>query len=366
MPYPSFRPYLAAALLLCAACASAPPPAPKPAAPAPVQVKAAEPQKFALLCSDKARAAVFDQIGVPSNERPVGVALAGQSVLVLFEPARLLRLTRQGDKVDVEMTVGDSDERWVAFDLDPVDGSIWVVSDRRLPLLHILPGWRRETVRLQKVEGEGGFGRVLAAEDALYLTPTSSDKQVWRVDRKGKVLDTYFPSPAKAPGGPGEVRDLEKFAGVSLLRDPAGHVMVHTEETGKILQADGKGGWSERPDLHWFDHAQGAASTVKGIDVGGKDERWFLAHGPGAIFFWKGRPVFLGPSAIGFGKGGHLSGAQVFYVPDPTGASAKLGEFYEVCKEDFIWGVASNADSYAAIGAKEVFFGDFADAPDLP
>jgi hypothetical protein len=362
MPHKSAWPYFAAALLLSSACATAPAPAP---APAPAKI-ANETRKIKLLCSEKARAARFAALGVPSDERPIDVAVTDKYIWVLFEPARLMRIVRQGDKVDIEMTVGHGDEHWSSFDVDPADGSVWVASDRKLALLHLSPTWSRETIPLKKVEGEGGFGRLLVAEDALYVMPTSAERQVWRVDRKGKVLDTHFPAkmkPAELAGS--EVQELDQFAGVGLLRDAEGHVVVRNLSTGKVLQADGKGGWSERPDIHWFDHAQGAFSTVKGINVGGKDERWFLARGAGQLFFWKGRPVFAGPTAVG-GNGGRGVGAQIFYVPDPTGGSAGLSEFYEVCSEDFIWGITSNATSYAAITSKTVLFGDFADAPDLP
>jgi hypothetical protein len=47
--------------------------------------------------------------------------------------------------------------------------------------------------------------------------------------------------------------------------------------------------------------------------------------------------MFIGPTVVG-GTGGHFSVAQVFYVPDPTGGSASLSEFYDVCREDFILG----------------------------
>src|SRR3954468_23695469 len=117
MPSDRPRPYLVPVLLLFSACATAPtaprPAAPRPVqAPAPVQAAAAEPRKITLLCGDTARIADFAQLGVPSGERPIGVAVTGKSILVLFAPARLMRIVRLGDKIDVEMTIGHGDEQW--------------------------------------------------------------------------------------------------------------------------------------------------------------------------------------------------------------------------------------------------------------
>src|SRR3954447_21503516 len=91
MPSDRTRPYLVPVLLLVSACATAPTAPPRPAqAPAPVQAAASEPRKITLLCGGTARIADFAQLGVPSGERPIGVAVTEKSILVLFAPARLM------------------------------------------------------------------------------------------------------------------------------------------------------------------------------------------------------------------------------------------------------------------------------------
>ncbi len=384
MPHRSSLPYFTAVVLLLSACASAPAPTPSPTpapppppvvAPPPPPVAAPPPapapdsRKISLLCGDKARTAFFDQLGVPSGERPIDVAINDRYIWVLFEPSRLLRLDRHGEKLEVEMTVGHADEHWSAFALDPKDDSIWVTSDQKLAFLH-LSGAGRTVVPLKKVVGEGGFRQLLVTEDALYVRPTVAEKLVWRIDRTGKVLDTAFSAKPPAPSGLGgaDVHEMNQPFQIGLFEDAEGYVLVRVETTGKILQADGKGGWTERTDLHWFDHVGRGGATVKGLAVGSQDERWFLAGGVRDLFFWKGRPVLLGPTAGGarFVKGEPMVGTQVFYLPDATGGKAGLRELFEDCRGGFLHKVAADATGYAAITERAVFFGDFANAPDLP
>jgi hypothetical protein len=359
MPHCRSLACLAAVVLVLSACATAP-------APPPVQAASSAPRKVTLLCGATARAAVFDQIGVPAGERPLDVAVTDKYIWVLFEPSRLLRIVRKGEKVDVEMIVGQGDERWSALAVDPADDSIWVTSPQKLAFLHVSPTWQRKVIPLQKVVGDGGFGELTVAADGLYARPTVAEKLIWRIDRTGKVLDTAFVSkaPPAAGAGPAEIRAFE-YQGVRLLRDGEGHVLVWDGSAGKLFQADGKGGWTERADIHWFDHSPDGP-TVKGIDVGGKEERWFRGGGLGELFYWKGRPVFLGPYA--WAERSTAQGAQVFYVPGdgvgkPTG---DIAEYLEVCQGRFLSKVAANATSYAAITDKAVLFGDLASAPDLP
>jgi hypothetical protein len=373
MPHRSSLSYLATVTLLLSACATAPAPkaasAPK-VAPAPSGIR-----KITLLCGDKARAALFDQLGVPAGERPVDVAVTDKYIWVLFEPARLLRIVRKGEKIDVEMTVGHGDERWSGLAVDPADDSVWVTSDKKLAFVHIFPDWKSKTLPLQKVVGEGGFRELLVADDALYARPTSAEKLIWRIDRTGKVLDTAFDSkePSAASLAVGQVHDYQSLE-VRLLRDGLGHVLVWDAGAGKVFQADGKGGWTERDDIHWFDHDRGRM-TVRGVNIGGKDELWYMAgEGRGQLFYWKGRPVFLGP----YGWGERSASGQIFYVPGggnvatsgdaahPVHPADDVAQYLEVCHGNFLSRVASNATSYAAITDKAVLFGDFVDAPDLP
>src|SRR5262249_25635028 len=145
---------------------------------------------------------------------------------------------------------------------------------------------------------------------------------------------------------------------IRLLRDREGHVLVWDAVARKLFQADGKGAYVERADPHWFDGAGGSASSVRGLDVGSKEERWFLSTGPQELFYWKGRPVFTGPTAMG----GKEQFAQVFYVPGDQG----LREYFETCRGYYVWRVATSASHYAAITQNAVLYGDLVSAPDLP
>jgi len=169
----SFVPFLVLILALPGGCASAPPaPAPAPAAPA---VKGEPPPpRVSLICSEGTKAARFEELGVPREDLPTAVALSGETTYVLFEPGRLMRITFKEGKIQSQMALSKPGEIWSAMDVDPADGSLWLVSERDLALRNIAPDWQTRTVKLQKVEGSGGFSSVLAAPDALYVTPTRS------------------------------------------------------------------------------------------------------------------------------------------------------------------------------------------------
>jgi hypothetical protein len=360
----SLVPVLPVVLAVFAGCASAPA-APTPAAAPAVKAEPAPP-RVSLICHDGTTAARFEEMGVPSGELPRGVVLSGETTYVLFSPGRLMRLTRKDGKFQAQMALSKPGETWAAMDVDPVDGSLWLVSERDLALRNIAPDWKTKTVKLQKVEGDGGFSRVLAAPDALYVTPTIAEKGVWRISRDGKVLGTEFPTAARkadsAEPDLSEPMSTEEllFLPIRLERDEAGRIVAWDPKRQTVHRVDPEGHWApaEEALLTKISFSLPGVSVVKGIDVGGQDEQWYLPSLPRGLFHWKGHPVLLG--AVTSNKLGKSD--TLLLVPKADG----VHEMVETCYGASIVGVAATPERYVAYTWNAIIFGDFAGAPDLP
>jgi len=268
-----FLPAGLAGLILCLGCASAPAPAkPEPAAPS----AAPPPPRVSLICHEGTTAARFTELGVPKGEYPEAAAISGDLTYVLFRPGRLLRIKRKEGKIQAEMALSKPGETWANLDVDPVDGSLWLVSDQDLALRQITPDWKTKTVKLQKVEGSGGFSRILAAPDALYVTPSCAEKGVWRISRDGKVLGTEFPAPPPPnPGAEPVNPDALTCSSVRLERDGAGKILAWDRKRKTLHRTDSEGKWTpvEEVSVQGLDEPFQETSVVKGIDVGGEGER---------------------------------------------------------------------------------------------
>ena len=195
---------LAAALLslfsLLVGCASpsAPPPAPapaaRPAAKPPVKAKAAEPEgpRLSLVCSPEARRIAFPAIGVEPYTSILDVALAPERIWLLVDQSHVIEVERKAEGATFRTIAGSPDARWAALDVDPRDGSLWVVSMERLELIHILPAGKSQVVKIPRLEGEGGFRDVLVDDEAVYVVPTCAEDALWKLDRSGKLLERAF------------------------------------------------------------------------------------------------------------------------------------------------------------------------------
>jgi len=357
---------LSTVLALTAGCASAPAPkaATRPAATAVVEEPA--PPRVTLICHDKAVAARFADLGVTGREQPIGVALGKEAAYVLFRPARLLRVTRKEGKIQAETALGRPGESWTALDVDPLDDSVWVATDQ-LTLLRISPAWKSRSVKIQtKVEGTGSFQRLRVAPDAIYAAPSCAEAAVWRIDRDGKVLGTAFSdSPVKLAGDseplqPGELR----CSFVRLERGASGEVLAWDAQKKTLQQADGQGAWTAADPVHagFFkavEDAQPTMTVAKGMAVGKRDEAWYVTTGfMGDLFWWKGKPAFLGPfTALSAGGANTL-----LLVPRGDG----MREIVESCYGAMIVAIATTPTQYAAVTWDALILGDFATAPDLP
>lgn len=345
-------------LVLLSACATAPAPAPaaarKPARPS-------APPRVSLICNGQAIAARFDDLGVPKGEEPLAVALGKDVAYVLFKPARLLRVTRKEGKVQAEMALGKPEESWTALAVDPLDGAVWLASDH-LSLLRISPEWKSRAVKVQKVQGNGSFQRLVLAPDAIYAAPACAETAVWRIDRDGNVLATAFPAAPPDPAAGGAPMKLEELrcSAVRLERDADGRVLAWDPHRKTLHRSDDKGVWTaSTPGV--FQSVQEALpdeNVVTGVAVGKRDEQWYVKGGPRDLFWWKGRPVFLGP-ITSRSAGGHET---VLLVPQQDG----IREVIESCHGATIRSIATTPTQYAAITWEAIVFGDFATAPDLP
>jgi hypothetical protein len=343
-----------------ASCASAPPAAVPPPASKPVVPEAEKVRTIDLLCAEGARYVSFEKLSVPGRETPVDVALTRSSIWVLF-PQRLLQIARGGEHVDVRMQLAPVGEVWVKLGVDPVDESVWVASQSRPVLFKITPdGQTMSIVKLPKIEGKGGFSGLVVARDAIYAQPTCADAAVWRLDRSGKVLATAFPAPKSAVDEPevlmpGKPR-MDCFS-MRLDRGAEGQLLAWNLKDRKTWQVDGQGVWTPSAS-HLFEHLPGEASalTLRGVaSFSQPSEHWSVDNGVGKLFYWKGKPVFLGRERS-------PSADTVLFLPSDT----SLREALMTCHKAYVREVAIDATGYAAITERFLVLGDLAGAPDLP
>ncbi|HEX6861396.1 MAG TPA: hypothetical protein VF414_01190, partial [Thermoanaerobaculia bacterium] len=124
-----------------------------------------------------------------------------------------------------------------------------------------------------------------------------------------------------------------------------------------VYQADEQGGWSET-DPGFFQGVSIHPSTAKGVDLGSETEQWYVAGRAHSLFYWKGRPAFLGNHA----SGGTLGTATVLILPGKGNPREALDQ----CEGKLILSAATTAERYAAITGEELIFGEMAGAPGLP
>lgn len=328
------KPLLLLSVLFVAACAT---PVPKPVTRPGVD----RVPRVSLFCTPSARTVRFDAMGVPSDELPVSVALDDRYAYVLFT-SRLLRVPLDAATVEPEMTIGRSDDLWVAMDLDPVDGSVWIATDKAV-LRRITPGWESEKL---EVKGEGGFDGIKVGRDAIYASSFCAKDAVWRLDRSGNVLGTAFPiGEIKIPDEPVHPMEL-RCSKVRLERDPEGGLLAWNYKDRTVFRADGQGGWTET-DPGFFQGISIHPSTAKGVDVGTETEQWYVAGRAHSLFYWRGRPVFLGNHA----SGGKRGMATVLILPGK-------GDALDQCGGKMILSAATREERYAAITQEELILGE--------
>lgn len=349
MIHPLRRAALAAVLLALAACSSQPAPRPAPAAPPPG--KAPRILSSSAFCGSTARVVRFSQVGIAHKEQPFEAAVTDRYVWVLVDPARLLRIPRDGE--GFEILDGAPGEVWTAMDADPRDGSIWIAA-RDFGFVHVAPDLAATRVRLQHaVEGKSGFVRLLVGPDALYVQPFCSDRGVWRIGWDGKPLGTAFPEPQSAGGGAADPERID-CSPVRLERAADGRVLARDPER-HVVYALGEGGaWRREPgDLFAGVPRQPQYAYVfNSVDEGSVYRFTPFAE---RLLDWKGRPIFLGhPDAN--------PRSTVFYALGDGRGGARPA----ACSGRSVRNLVTGAGGYAAVLPDFVIFGDLASAPDLP
>ncbi|HET9226403.1 MAG TPA: hypothetical protein VFR31_07030 [Thermoanaerobaculia bacterium] len=190
-------------LAICVALAGCATPAPAPPAarpsPPPHMIKtepkperAAPGPLISLVCDPGVRKISFPSIGIPLHSAPLDIALTEERVWLLVNQQQIVEVGRKPEQATFRTIAAEEGASWDAMAVDPLDGSLWVVSLTRLELIHLIPGGRSQVVRIPKLEGEGGFRDVLVDEEGVYVVPTCAEHALWKVDRKGKVLDRAF------------------------------------------------------------------------------------------------------------------------------------------------------------------------------
>jgi hypothetical protein len=346
-------------VLALASCSSAPRPAPAPAA----AVEEAPPPSINLLCHEGARAVRFDKMGVPVEERAADVALTRGSAWVLFTQGRLVQLSRGGDTLSVKTQMLPGGKRWNRLAVDPVDDSLWAVSQDLFDLYRISPQGQVSVIKLQrKIEGTGGFYNLVVGREAIYAQPICADTAVWRIDRAGKVLGTAFEASEQTEA----VRTTEGAearrgcANVFLEKDAEGHILVWDEVQKATQQVDEEGNWTPSDSRLLTQLGESSpAVSVLGEMREGKTDQWAFTDVVGDLFFWKGRPVFL----KGWSSKERRSGDYTVLLLPGDGEAR---EVLMSCNGFPLRHVVTDATGYAAISDGALIFGEMAGAPDLP
>jgi hypothetical protein len=355
---------LAPAILLLCSCASAPSSTP---VPSPGLSQGPEPKRVSLVCHPDSTAIRFDQMGVPKEERPRAVALHGEMAYVLFEPGRIARITRKEGKAQLEMSLAPPGETWTAMTVDPADGSVWVSSDHFV-LRRFDRDWNARQVKIKRVEGTGGFQTLAVAPDAIYAEPFCAEDGIWRIDREGNILSSAFPVPPPDPNEEDQPAAMDELSvrcsPVRLERDPEGRIVVWDQVRRTLYQPDGQGTWTEVPPTFFAalqPPSEGQGAVVKGADIGGAQEQWYLKGPAQDLFYWKGRPVFFGGTTM---RSRDIGRNTILLLPREDASG--FDELIESCYNLAIYDVATDGPNYAAITDQVVVFGDFATAPNLP
>ena len=296
------------AVLSLTACASAPPPQ---VVPTPIEVSRPgltllpEHPVVERLCGPSARQISFRSLGVPPHSRALDLALSEKSVWVLFDPPRLVEVARDPANPAARMWEGREDSAWGAVDVDPTDGSLWVVSANRLELIHVDAEGQGRIVPLSRVEGSGGFRDVLVDSSGIFVVPTCAADALWRVSREGRVEERSFPREndplfglgVDDPLPTGQDR-LEGCIPVSLARDLAGSVTAFDGTTRRFSRRSAsEGTWREFLEIG----GEGEKLDAGGVSVqspGQEHEVWFL-HGrsPRYFFLPEGPVIFSAGNA---------------------------------------------------------------------
>ena len=336
------RPFSTLPLLACLACTAAP--APQMGS----QAGEAPPPATSLLCHPGATVVAFAQLGLPPGSLPVDMALTPESVWILFQPVRLVRISRTPGQVRVASRTGAPGEEWTAMDADR-DGSVWIVA-KDFGLYHfgadLTP--RGKVPLGREVLGEGGIARLLAGGDTLYAQPSCGEYGIWRIGLDGKVAGTDFRAPQ--PAGAVDPATMN-CARVALVRDAEGGVVAWDEDQGKAFRAGPGGTWEETGAdpfrlVAACDPYRKSGGAGVGTPIDFCDE----------MIYWGDRLLLLHTIPGNSGPTSRLLAVE----------NGEVREFLETCFGDGVTNLAADGRGYAALTSRAIAFGDFASVPALP
>lgn len=374
---------LVAALAGCATSApparqTLPPPAPvrqAPPPPPPVEVRPPGPT-VKLLCQESVRRIPFEGIGIPRYSQILDIALTPERVWLLVSPTHLVELWRDPADMKFRTVTGREDASWGALDVDPLDGSLWIVSSVRLELIHINPDGESRIVKIQRLEGQGGFRDVLVDESGIWVVPTCAENALWKIDRTGKVLQQEFQRAGTEPLTLRESFTPEESQGsitgcipVSLARDTAGRIALFDGVSRSFYRRE-EDDW--RPFLELPEPVRETLPSG-GVQVefpGTDQETWSPVSGwsgDAPAFFFAGDAPFFQPSAFADLR---IKGRLVYFIryerPEPAGVATS----YERCSEldSFVrvGTVASDPSGYVAAFGTSLLLGTFPDPGQEP
>jgi hypothetical protein len=340
----------------------------RPQAPPPPPAEAQPPgPTVELLCDETARQIPFGGIGIPRFTKILDVALTPDRAWLLVSPTHLVELWRDPAETRYRAVTGKEDAAWGALDVDPLDGSLWIVSSVRLELIHVVPDGASRTLKIARLEGQGGFHDILVEESGIWVVPTCAEHALWKVDRKGKVLQQEIRRDDREPltlrksftpeEGQGSVTGCVP---VSLARDSTGRVAIYDGESRSFFYRREDKAWKPFLELPEAVRAELPSGGVRVDFPGTGGETWapvsnYSGDAPG-FFFAGDAPVFQ-PSVISVGK--RFDRFIRYERPEPAGVST----IFERCRgvDVSAWEItgASDRSGYVAAFGGTLLLGTF-------
>jgi hypothetical protein len=254
------------------------------------------------LCAPAARRIPFEAIGIAPHSQLFDIALSADRVWLLVDFNHLIELWRNSEERLFRRVEGREEAYWEALDVDPVDGSLWIVSTLRLELIHLVPDGRSHVVQIPRLEGEGGFRDVLVEESGIWVVPTCAQHALWKVDRQGKLLEQAFHRQGEEPLTLRETFTPEESAGsvrgcvpVSLARDPEGRIAVFDGVSRAFYRRE-EDDWKPFLEIPAIPEEAVPSGGVTVLKPGTADQAWSpvgTSSGEAPPFFFVGdSPVF--------------------------------------------------------------------------
>lgn len=339
--------------LTLGACAT-PSPIPAPARTPPQPRAAAGPafESQPFLCHPDVRRTSWEALKIPPALRAVDVAVAGESLHVLFNPPYVLTLSRQGEgEPKLVKPVGDF--TWSSLDVDPVDGSLWIASENAYRLVRIDPQGNARPISLTGVSGDGGLREIRLGRDFLYAVPVCADEAVWIFDRTGRLVGSAFPAPEKLADVQADRAINPSYActRVYMGRRADGELLALRPDDVRLYRANGKS-WEEAGGPYDLT-PPGRYAPPGDMEKLRLGEAQYLRDVVSGLFFYGDRPALLG-SAL-FDETSEKRLGILFYKVD----GQTLEPTPEACGGEAVIAVDSDRDGFVSITDRGLIVGSY-------